>query len=871
MEQFRHIGEVLGSLKALMVLRDEIQINQRQCCLILDIFTMAFDTICEEIRQNLVLEERNTKWKPLEYPLRELSRVFREGELYIKQCLDCNKDWWGKAITLSHNTDCVEFHIHNLLSYFPAVIEAIENAGEVSGNDEDEMKKKRVMLGRKYDKEWNDPELFQWRFGKQYLVPREISKQLENAWREDRWRLIESLKQKMMKKKSSKNEQLFADLLIDKLLKVDDNKLFPSWILMGAKDYQVRRRLGRGSEYKEIQWLGQSFALRQTQMLEAEICTLLSLSHPNILQYLCGFYDEDKPEFFLVMELMSKDLDSYMKENYGPRRQILFTIPVVVDLMLQIARGMEYLHSRNMYHGNLNPCNIMLKARNSQEGYFQVKVAGFGGFMDQQEETNPSHIWLAPEVLTELEQKGKNNALCKSNARYSEKADVYSFGMICFELLTGKVPFEDIYRNGDGSNRNIKAGERPLFPYPSPKYLVSLIKKCWQTDPNLRPSFSSICRILRSIKKFLAINTECFVINPELNLLELTCPPVDYCEIEALFLKNFPMEKTSRSPSVSQIPYEMFAYKTAEKEKTSQTNGKDKSCESEKDVSPKSEPIASAYEEENDNDNNKKVFGEYSASTVDDPFLQAMADTNSSCSELLSVCSQASTKKSVRIQLSTEERTRNYQVTSKLRAPNSTARASKTIKGNQLESASSSGRRRTSQVMLDSKNQSPSVPIRRKRQGHVPDVTKKSILKTKIGNESPSPKTSTTSQSKKGYMSPLRRHSRQTLDSKNTSKINTKGNNNQSPLKTRGSAINMSPYANATSPFSSCSRRSCGHNNNNNNVSGRISPFALSPLAPYVRAYVSNSMGKVKRASLSPLASRPLSPYVRVTNGHVSD
>lgn len=391
MEQLRHIGEVLGSLKALMVLRDEIQINQRQCCLILDIFSLAFETIADEIRQSLKLEERNTKWKPLESPLRELCRVFKEGELYIRNCLD-SKDWWGKAMTFSQNRECVEFHIHNLLCYFPAVIEAIENAGEMSGLDQDEKVKKKVMLARKYDVEWNDPKLFQWRFGKQYLVPREICKQMENAWREDRWRLIEALKEKMVSSSSSyslssnsrvmaftRNEQQLAKMLLKKLLNGSEKtnkELWPISVLLGAKDYQVRRRLGRGREFKEIQWLGQSFALRhfhgERESHESEISTLLSLSHPNILQYLCGFYDEEKKEFSLVMELMNKDLWTYMKENCGPRRQILFSIPVVVDLMLQMARGIEYLHSQKIYHGDINPCNILLRARNSQEGFFQV-------------------------------------------------------------------------------------------------------------------------------------------------------------------------------------------------------------------------------------------------------------------------------------------------------------------------------------------------------------------------------------------------------------------------------------------------------------------------------------------------------------------
>ncbi|KAJ7945015.1 Protein kinase family protein [Quillaja saponaria] len=586
MEQFRHIGEVLGSLKAVMVLQDDIQINQRQCCLLFDIFTLAFETISGEIGQNLKLEEKNTKWKALEQPLREIYRVFKEGELYIRQCLDY-KDWWGKAITLYQNNDCIEFHIHNLLCYFPAVIEAIENAGEISGLDQDEMQKRTIVLKKKYDVDWNDPILFQWKFGKQYLVPREICKRLGSAWREDRWRFIEALKEKKSRPDVdwTKNEQRLGDLLLKKLLNGSDQfhgKLFPSAILLGAKDYQVRRRLGEGSRYKEIQWFGETFALRQfleVQNLNAEISTLLSLSHPNILQYLCGFYDEEKKEFFLVMELMSKSLQCYMKENCGPRRQILFSIPVVIDLMLQVARGMEYLHSRKIYHGNLDPSNIFLKARNSSEGYFQAKVSGFGlssikdyssrtspNETPKEELTNPS-IWYAPEVLTEQEQPGST-----SNSKYTEKADVYSFGMLSFELLTGKIPFEDNHLQGEKSSRNIKVGERPLFPFPSPKYIVSLIKKCWQTDPTQRPSFSSICRILRNIKKFLAMN-------PEQNQPGLNSPPVDYCEVETMFLKKFQGEGTTFDfSSVSQIPFQMFAYRLAEKGKTFLSN-KDKNSE----------------------------------------------------------------------------------------------------------------------------------------------------------------------------------------------------------------------------------------------------------------------------------------------------
>uniref|UniRef100_M4EG32 Protein kinase domain-containing protein n=1 Tax=Brassica campestris TaxID=3711 RepID=M4EG32_BRACM len=574
MEQFRQIGEVLGSLNALMVLQDDILINQRQCCLLLDIFSLGFNTVAEEIRQNLKLEEKHTKWRALEQPLKELYRVFKEGETYVRSCMS-NKDWWGKVINFHQNKDCVEFHIHNLFCYFPAVIEAIETAGEISGLDPSEMDRRRVVFSRKYDREWNDPKLFQWRFGKQYLIPKDICSRFENSWREDRWNLVEALQQKRKSKSDEigKTEKRLADFLLKKLTGLEqfNGKLFPSSILVGSKDYQVRRRLGGGGQYKEIQWLGDSFVLRHflgdLEPLDAEISSLLSLCHSNILQYLCGFYDEEKKECSLVMELMHKDLKSYMKENCGPRRRYLFSVPVVIDIMLQIARGMEYLHSNEIFHGDLNPMNILLKERSHTEGYFHAKISGFGlnsvktFTRASSRPTTPAPvIWYAPEVLTEMEQDLKGITVPRS--KFTHKADVYSFAMVCFELITGKVPFEDSHLQGDEMGKNIRRGDRPLFPFPSPKYLVSLIKRCWHSEPSQRPTFSSICRILRYVKKFL-------VVNPDQGHIQIQTPLVDCWDLEARFLKKFSIETGSHAESVMQIPFQLYSYRVAEKEKMS--------------------------------------------------------------------------------------------------------------------------------------------------------------------------------------------------------------------------------------------------------------------------------------------------------------
>ncbi|XVE73745.1 hypothetical protein DITRI_Ditri11bG0143000 [Diplodiscus trichospermus] len=569
MEQFRQIGEVLGSLKALMAFRDNIQINQRQCVLLHDMFSFAYKSIAEEMRENLKFEERNIKWKILEMPLRELHRIFKEGEAYIIQSLE-SKDWWAKAITLYQNSDCVELHINNLLSCIPIVIEAIETIAELSGWEPDEMQKKKRVYSNKYHKEWIDPQLFQWKFAKQYLVTQEFCSRVDTVWKEDRW----ILQNKILEKKNSssrKQERKLADLLLRNLESSEslNGKLLPSSIILGSKDYQVRRRLGNGSQYKEIYWLGESFVLRHffgdVEAVAPDIISLLSLSHPNILHFLCGFTDDEKKECLLIMELMNKSLCKYMKEICGPRKRIPFSPLVAVDLMLQIARGMEYLHSNKIYHGDLNPSNIHVKSRGmSTEGYMQAKVSGFGlssivklpqKSTANQNETQPI-IWHASEVLEEQEQPGS-----KGNSKYTEKADVYSFGMICFQLLTGKVPFEDSHLQGDKMSRNIRAGERPLFPCQSPKSITNLTKRCWHADPNLRPSFPSICRILRYVKRSL-------LMNPDYNNQpELPMSIVDYYDIDSRLQQKFSTWEASNRLPISEIPFEMFAYRVLEKEK----------------------------------------------------------------------------------------------------------------------------------------------------------------------------------------------------------------------------------------------------------------------------------------------------------------
>ncbi|KAJ0962972.1 hypothetical protein J5N97_028094 [Dioscorea zingiberensis] len=548
-------------------------INQRQCCLLADAFNLAFEVIAEEIRQNLKFDEKGIKWKSLENPLRELQRILREGEQFIRQCSD-PKDWWAKALSLHQNTDCIDFHLHNLLWCIPIVLEAIETVGEISGCDQEVIHKKRIVYSKKYEREWMDPKLFQHKFGMQYLVSQEICKRFDTVLKEDRWLFSEMVFEKRSSVSSplTKQENNIAELLVG-----SKGKMFPASFLVGSKEYQVRRRLGSGSNYKEIQWMGETFALRHflgdVEALRHEISLFSSIMHPNVMNVKYAFSDEVKKESFLVMELMSKDLSKYIKEICCARRRIPFPLQVAVDIMLQIARGMEYLHSHNIYHGELNPANILVKSRNSPEGYLHIKITGFGFSAlknlkpsSNQTDSNP-YIWYAPEVLVDQDQTSGSS----SHSKYTEKADVYSFAMICFELLTGKIPFDDSHLQGDKMSRNIRAGERPLFPFPSPKYLTNLTKRCWHTNPSVRPSFSCICRVLRYIKKFLVLNPDQGFPGP--------APPMDFFDLDMSLSKIFKTKTTTGTMRISEIPFQMFAYRVIEREKTSM-NIREKSSDS---------------------------------------------------------------------------------------------------------------------------------------------------------------------------------------------------------------------------------------------------------------------------------------------------
>ncbi|CAO2204047.1 unnamed protein product [Urochloa humidicola] len=601
MEQLRQLGEAVGSINALMAFEPELRINPRQCRLLADACAQALAAVTGEVRAHLRFEERGAKWRAIEAPLRELHRAFRDAEGYVRQCLCAGGGggitwWWGRAAAMAHGTECVEHHLHGILWCVAVAVEAVEAAAEIAGTDAGEIARRRAALANKYGRDMVEPRLFQSAHGKVYLVSPDLVARMDMAWKEDRWllsQLLDEMKSPAAARPLTKSERRLADVLA-----APRGKVHPASVLLapggggGAGDYCVRRPLG--GRLKEAQWMGESFAVRHLagDAAEAELAALASVAHPNVAHAAHCFRDEERKEYLVVMDqLMAKDLGSYVKEVTCPRRRVPFPLVVAVDIMLQIARGMEHLHANGIRHGELNPSNVLVKPRQQHDGgYVHVKVAGFerrsgtvtaGAKASSAATTNGNGnatgggggdncIWYAPEVLEKVTGGG--------GATRTEKADVYSFGMICFELLTGKVPFEDNHLQGDKTSKNIRAGERPLFPFQAPKYLVALTKRCWHAEPAQRPAFASVCRVLRYVKRFLVMNPD----EQQGQAAEAPPPPpADYLDIEAQLLRRVPAWQergeggaaAASATRVADVPFQMFAYRAVEREKTAAGGG----------------------------------------------------------------------------------------------------------------------------------------------------------------------------------------------------------------------------------------------------------------------------------------------------------
>ncbi len=146
--------------------------------------------------------------------------------------------------------------------------------------------------------------------------------------------------------------------------------------------------LGRGAHgvvFKST-WLGRNCAKKvfmgaENVSFKKEADILAALKHPNIIQLFCC--TTDAKSCSLVMELMSTDLCKLMDDKMKDRKHVVpFSLPVAVDIMLQVARGLKYMHEQRVGHRDIKSSNILVNPTSvpklAEMGYLDVKVADFG-------------------------------------------------------------------------------------------------------------------------------------------------------------------------------------------------------------------------------------------------------------------------------------------------------------------------------------------------------------------------------------------------------------------------------------------------------------------------------------------------------------
>jgi serine/threonine protein kinase len=190
-----------------------------------------------------------------------------------------------------------------------------------------------------------------------------------------------------------------------------------------------------------------------------------------------------------------------------------FRYDEAISMMIDIAEGMQDLHGCDLIHGDLKASNILvylygLGGRNGQDGrgplFFRPKIGDF----DSTDGVVGTAFWRAPEVLQAL----RNG--CKP--MLSAAADVYGYGMVCYELLTACIPFEESAK----SNYDIiLSGQRPELPAYLNQTMKDLLQACWRANSQDRPGWVWIIETLKEQKNWWLSKNEPLQTRSPYNLL----------------------------------------------------------------------------------------------------------------------------------------------------------------------------------------------------------------------------------------------------------------------------------------------------------------------------------------------------------------
>ncbi|XVE87494.1 hypothetical protein DITRI_Ditri18aG0122200 [Diplodiscus trichospermus] len=213
-----------------------------------------------------------------------------------------------------------------------------------------------------------------------------------------------------------------------------------------------------------------------------EVYIMRKIRHKNVVQFIGAC--TRAPNLCIVTEFMAKG----SLYDYLHKQRAVFKLPSLLKVAIDVSKGMNYLHQNNIIHRDLKTANLLMDENQV------VKVADFGvarvqsqsGIMTAETGT---YRWMAPEVI--------------EHKPYDHKADIFSFGIALWELLTGELPYA-LLTPLQAAVGVVQKSLRPTIPKNTHPRLGELLERCWQQDPTQRPNFSEILEILQQIAKEVA-------------------------------------------------------------------------------------------------------------------------------------------------------------------------------------------------------------------------------------------------------------------------------------------------------------------------------------------------------------------------------
>ena len=244
---------------------------------------------------------------------------------------------------------------------------------------------------------------------------------------------------------------------------------------------------------------------------ELEIFTLEGLSHPNLVSVMGIWEDPSKPGAppCVVMEYCAMPLPEYLRANKGALKRShgsTSATEIKLRILLDVVRGLIYLHQKDVLHGDLRSSNVLIKQESKESDIPLVKISdyGFSQHVDPYTRARRAEIlcevdFLPPEML-------HDGSSIMKNATLTPQVDVFMFGDVALETATlepvvrarkvtesdnGKAAIlTEVERRTESFRKIVQLGDKDAF--------IQLISSCLAEKPEQRLSTTDIEDMLQS-------------------------------------------------------------------------------------------------------------------------------------------------------------------------------------------------------------------------------------------------------------------------------------------------------------------------------------------------------------------------------------